>query len=277
MGGGSAGILASQSELAAVGKKYGKTAAQTIFTLAFAAWDYSHPKSVRQERIRENADLFDFELPAEDMQTVSIMNLDRRTGSNRTVLILMRPLPGKAVIVSFSLRTGSKMPGSPGVVFYGRINKVVWSMFKTGFEMRGIFMLRVAVVGTGNIAIPAIRAYPAFPERCRIVAVVDRFTESAYAKKEEFQLEDRRSIRFHQALCARGDIDLVSICTPPFTHAGMRSTAMRAGMNVILEKPMASSLGNAIGFCCTQETGRILSPVATEPFPDTGHESQKIA
>lgn len=128
-------------------------------------------------------------------------------------------------------------------------------------------MLRVAVVGTGNIASLHIRAYLAFPERCRIVAVVDRFTESAYAKKAEFQLEDAEVYDSHQALCARGDIDLVSICTPPFTHAGIAVDCMRAGMNVILEKPMASSLEECDRILAVQqETGRILSPVAQNRF-----------
>ncbi len=82
LGGGSAGNLAASPELAAVGKKYGKTAAQTILRWHLQRGITAIPKSVRQERIRENADLFDFELPAEDMQTVFNMNLDRRTGSN---------------------------------------------------------------------------------------------------------------------------------------------------------------------------------------------------
>ncbi len=82
LGGGSAGNLTANPELAAVGEKYGKTAAQTILRWHLQRGIIAIPKSVRLERIRENADLFDFELTAEDMQTIFEMNLDRRTGAN---------------------------------------------------------------------------------------------------------------------------------------------------------------------------------------------------
>jgi diketogulonate reductase-like aldo/keto reductase len=60
--------------------KYGKTPAQIVLR-----WDLQNgvvviPKSVRPERIRENADLFDFELTAEDMQAIDRLNENRRLG-----------------------------------------------------------------------------------------------------------------------------------------------------------------------------------------------------
>ncbi|PYI51800.1 aldo/keto reductase [Paenibacillus flagellatus] len=64
-------------ELAA---KYGKTPAQVILR-----WDLQNgvvtiPKSVTPSRIRENADVFDFELSAEDVARIDGLNLDRRVG-----------------------------------------------------------------------------------------------------------------------------------------------------------------------------------------------------
>jgi diketogulonate reductase-like aldo/keto reductase len=38
------------------------------------------PKSVTPARIRENIDIFDFELSAQDMETISALNKDLRTG-----------------------------------------------------------------------------------------------------------------------------------------------------------------------------------------------------
>lgn len=66
--------------LAKLANKYGKTAAQIILR-----WDVQHgvvtiPKSVTPSRIRENADIFDFELSAEDMALIDSLNLDSRVG-----------------------------------------------------------------------------------------------------------------------------------------------------------------------------------------------------
>lgn len=68
--------------LISIGKKYHKTAAQVILR-----WDIQHnlitiPKSIHQERIVENANVFDFELSAEDMAQIDAMNTNTRYGPN---------------------------------------------------------------------------------------------------------------------------------------------------------------------------------------------------
>ncbi|MCM3270663.1 aldo/keto reductase [Paenibacillus elgii] len=65
------------SELAG---KYGKTPAQIILR-----WDLQHgvvtiPKSIRESRIRENIDVFDFTLSDEDMGRLDGLNQDHRFG-----------------------------------------------------------------------------------------------------------------------------------------------------------------------------------------------------
>jgi diketogulonate reductase-like aldo/keto reductase len=68
------GSLVNDEELAAIGRKYGKTPAQVILR-----WHLEHnliaiPKSVTPSRIRENLDVFDFTLDAEDMRTIERMD-----------------------------------------------------------------------------------------------------------------------------------------------------------------------------------------------------------
>lgn len=68
------------SLLVELGEKHGKSPAQIVLR-----WDLQNgivviPKSVRAERIRENADIFDFELSAEEMTRIDGMNENRRFG-----------------------------------------------------------------------------------------------------------------------------------------------------------------------------------------------------
>lgn len=62
--------------------KYGRTPAQIVLR-----WDLQHrvvtiPKSIRAERIAENAGIFDFELSPEDMAALDALDEDRRVGSH---------------------------------------------------------------------------------------------------------------------------------------------------------------------------------------------------
>jgi len=68
--------------LVTIAKKHNKTPAQVVLR-----WDLQNgviviPKSVRAERIRENADVFDFELTSEEMAAIDAMNQNRRYGSD---------------------------------------------------------------------------------------------------------------------------------------------------------------------------------------------------
>jgi methylglyoxal/glyoxal reductase len=61
-------------------EKYGKTPAQIVLR-----WDLQHgvvtiPKSVKEHRIQENADVFDFELSREDMDKLDALNKNHRYG-----------------------------------------------------------------------------------------------------------------------------------------------------------------------------------------------------
>lgn len=66
--------------LVELGQKYGKSPAQIIIR-----WDLENqvvtiPKSVTPERIRQNADVFDFSLSPEDVERISALNENKRFG-----------------------------------------------------------------------------------------------------------------------------------------------------------------------------------------------------
>lgn len=102
-------------------------------------------------------------------------------------------------------------------------------------------MLNVAVIGLGNISPSHIKGYLEFPGRCKLVAFVDIYPQKAKKRADEYA-PDVEILDSHKKLLGREDIDLISICTPPYTHADIACDFLLDGKNVILEKPMASSL-----------------------------------
>lgn len=76
-----------QPVLKEIAAKYGKTPAQVVLR-----WDLQHgvvtiPKSITPSRIAENADIFDFELTAEDMDRIDSLNQNHRFGPDPDQLL----------------------------------------------------------------------------------------------------------------------------------------------------------------------------------------------
>ena len=60
--------------------KYGKTIAQIILRWDLQTGVVTIPKSIKEQRIIENANIFDFELTNEDMKIIDSLNRDQRNG-----------------------------------------------------------------------------------------------------------------------------------------------------------------------------------------------------
>lgn len=105
-----------------------------------------------------------------------------------------------------------------------------------------------------------------FPERCRIVAVCDIYEEKAIRRIEQYNLTDAVSCADYKVI-ADMDVDLVSVCTPPYTHAQIAIDLLRSGKHVLVEKPMASSLEECDAMItAAKESGKVLSVVAQNRF-----------
>lgn len=128
-------------------------------------------------------------------------------------------------------------------------------------------MIYVAIIGTGGISNAHIVAYLKFPERCKIVALVDIVPEKAEQMKARYGLTDARVYASHKEILSREDIDLADVCTPPYVHAAISVDCLRAGMNVVCEKPMAASLEECDAMIkARDESGKKLSIIAQNRF-----------
>lgn len=76
------GILLDEPVLIEIGQKYSKTPAQIILRWDLQTEVITIPKSSNVERLKENADIFDFELTSEEMKQISSLNKNDRVGKN---------------------------------------------------------------------------------------------------------------------------------------------------------------------------------------------------
>ncbi len=66
--------LFTNSQLVEIAKEHGKTVGQVVLRWNFQRGIVVIPKSVRKERMQENFDIFDFELPDKDMEKIAELN-----------------------------------------------------------------------------------------------------------------------------------------------------------------------------------------------------------
>jgi len=102
--------------------------------------------------------------------------------------------------------------------------------------------MNVGVIGCGMIARKAhLPAYQSL-DNVDIIGVSDFKEKAAKSCARKFGAR-KWFTDYHEML--KEDLELVSICTPNFTHAQIVKDAAEAGINVLVEKPMATSLQDA--------------------------------
>jgi len=99
--------------------------------------------------------------------------------------------------------------------------------------------INVGLIGCGNIGAGGhLPAYAHIPE-AELVAVCDVAEELAQAAAER---SGATAYTDYRRLLERKDIEMVDLCVPTYLHAQLAVEAMRAGKNVLCEKPMAHIL-----------------------------------
>jgi predicted dehydrogenase len=121
--------------------------------------------------------------------------------------------------------------------------------------MSGEMTVGIGMIGTGFARTTQLPAFAAV-EGVRLVAVASGRRENAERAAREFGIEhvadDWRGV------VGRGDVDLVSIVTPPSTHAEIAIAALAAGKAVLCEKPMALNAGETAGMTvAARDAGRL--------------------
>ncbi|ALI56194.1 Gfo/Idh/MocA family protein [Celeribacter marinus] len=119
--------------------------------------------------------------------------------------------------------------------------------------------VNVAIIGAG-IGYKHYIAYRALPDLYTVTAVCDMNTARAAAF-----IEDDSGVEItsdFEAVLANPEIELIDICLPPHLHFDFTARAMRAGKDVICEKPLSNSVADVDRLIAiSKETGRTVYPV----------------
>jgi len=100
--------------------------------------------------------------------------------------------------------------------------------------------LRVGVVGAGLIAGCHVRAYAATAS-IDVVAIAD--PRDSKAERLAASVGATACVDLDDVLAL--GVDVVSVCTPPASHAELTVRALEAGRHVLCEKPLSVKLGDA--------------------------------
>jgi predicted dehydrogenase len=103
--------------------------------------------------------------------------------------------------------------------------------------------IRVGVVGAGAITqvahLPVLRRL----KGVQVAAICDADFSKARALADRFQVES--AFDDTEELLANSQVDAVVICTPNHLHEGHALAALRAGVHVLVEKPLALNAASA--------------------------------
>lgn len=106
-----------------------------------------------------------------------------------------------------------------------------------------IKILKIGIIGCGAVAQKRHAPSYKLDKRCKLVAVMAPKLEEAKIFSERFSIP-----RYYDNLEAffSEKLDIVSICTPPFTHAKLAISCMKQGLHVLVEKPMAMNVSESL-------------------------------
>lgn len=134
--------------------------------------------------------------------------------------------------------------------------------------MAAVDPLRIAVVGAGAFGRNHLRVYRELEqagEPVQLVAVVDPQTAVATEASAKFGIASFASIE--ECLDRIDGLDAASVCVPTMHHRAAAEELIAAGVDVLIEKPMAPSLEDADSILTlARERGRIVQIGHLERF-----------
>lgn len=132
--------------------------------------------------------------------------------------------------------------------------------------------LKVGVIGCGSIAQHRHLPEYAANEQVELVAVCDIVSERAEEIATKYGAQAYTN---YEDLFAH--VDAVSVCTPNYLHASITIAALRAGVHVLCEKPMATSKEEAQAMiAAAKESGKKLMIAHNQRFVASHEKARQL-
>ncbi len=119
--------------------------------------------------------------------------------------------------------------------------------------------LRVGVIGLGYGGEMALKGYSLLPD-VEIVALAGLEEDKLQTLGATYNVPNL--YRYHHELLSRDDLDAVSVCVPNYLHAPIAIEALKRGLHVLCEKPLARTSKEAQSMVdAATEADRVLQVV----------------
>ncbi|MCG9126678.1 Gfo/Idh/MocA family oxidoreductase [Candidatus Poribacteria bacterium] len=106
--------------------------------------------------------------------------------------------------------------------------------------------LRLGLIGCGGIVQKThARAYHSLSDTVKVSAIADVVEENLEKIGEEFNVPETKRYTDYRDMLNKGELDVVTIATPHSLHAEQVVETANAGIAIISEKPMATSMDEA--------------------------------
>jgi len=107
-------------------------------------------------------------------------------------------------------------------------------------------MFKMAIIGCGTIVQGMhVDALKLLTERVKVTALADPSSESLAMVGKSLAIPEAHWYSDYRKMLSKEELDLVDIATPHFLHEPIAVECARARVNIVLEKPMATTLDEA--------------------------------
>jgi len=132
----------------------------------------------------------------------------------------------------------------------------------------------VGMVGLGGVSFMHEAGYQEIPDRARIVAVCDINKEEAVGRASPY---GAAAFTDFGEMVKHPEVELVDICLPHHLHYKAARSALEAGKNVLLEKPMAQTSAEANELLGLARRMKVMFTVAENTrFVKAYQEAEKL-